>query len=281
MKQPKTSIIMPTYNRAYILPTAIQSVIDQTDTDWELLIIDDGSMDDTASVVKAMGDSRIVYLSQENKGAAAARNHGLRAAKSEWIAYLDSDNELLPEYLRTMHEWFAKNLQAIFGIPRAHRTLELYEGGKLVKLIDDSKDTPLGLTIKDVFMRNLHFDTNGFMHRRSLFSEDGITWDEAMVAMEDWDIAMVMGEKYPDGFLYVEEVLYNYHQRYGGDGVVSNTGYGKWAEVFEQIYQKHKDDKLMEGQTWYPDRVEKWKRLQREFEEGKLPPYERYYFERD
>lgn len=90
---------------------------------------------------------------------------------------------------------------------------------------------------------------------------------------------MSMGEKYPEGFLYVEEVLYNYHQRYGGDGVVSNSTYSDWAKTFECVYQKHKNDRMLVGQTWYPRKVEKWNRLQKEFEEGTQPPYHLYYFQ--
>lgn len=269
---------MPTYNRAYIIKGAIQSVLDQTYRDWELVIIDDGSTDDTKNVIRKINDGRIVYKKQMNQGAAAARNHGLELSRGKWIAYLDSDNELFPNYIERMLYWLGKNPKAVFAIPRAHRTQELYENGKLIKLIDDSSDTPPGLGIKDIFMKNLHLDTNGYMHLRRLF-EEGITWDSKLHAMEDWDLAMTMGDKYPDGFLYVEEVLYNYHQRYGGDGIVSNSKYSDWAETFEQIYQKHKNDKMLAGQQWYPSRVEKWRRLQKEFEEGKQPPYYLYYFQ--
>lgn len=269
---------MPTYNRGYIISQAIESVRAQTYDNWELIVVDDGSTDDTKTIVDAIGDERIVYLHQENGGPAAARNVGVAHAKGKWIAYLDSDNELLPHYLETMLSWLAAHPSAVFAIPRANRTLELYENGKLVKCIDDSSDTRPGLTVKDIFMKTLHLDTNGYMHLRQLFDE-GIQWDVSLEAMEDWDLAMTMGERYPDGFLYVEEVLYNYHQRYGGDGVVSNHTYSDWADVFEAIYQKHKHDKMLAGQSWYPQKKEKWLRLQQEFEAGTQPPYYLYYFQ--
>jgi glycosyltransferase involved in cell wall biosynthesis len=275
---PLVSVIMPTYNRAYIIRSAIQSVLDQTYKNWELIIIDDGSTDDTQKLIAEIGDDRILYQKQDNHGAAAARNHGLRLANGEWIAYLDSDNELFPNYIERMLYWLDQNPRAVFAVPRAHRTQELYEDGKLVKLIDDSGDTPPGLSLRDIFMKNLHLDTNGYIHLKRLFDE-GIVWDETLHAMEDWDLAMAMGEKYPEGFLYVEEVLYNYHQRYGGDGVVSNSKYSDWALVFEQIYQKHKNDKLLAGQEWYPAKVKKWQKLQKEFEAGSQPPYYLYYFQ--
>ena len=277
-QEPFVSIIIPTYNRSYIIRGAIESIVRQTNPRWELIVVDDGSTDNTEQVVASFGDNRIRYVRQENQRVARARNHGVSLARAKWVAYLDSDNELFPEYVDTMLRWLEKSPRAVFAIPRAKRTLELVENGVVVKSVDDSKDTPPGVTLQDIFYKKLHFDTNGLIHLRSLFDES-IAWDPAFKAMEDWDLAMCIGEKHPDGFLYVEEVLYHYRQRYGGDGLVSNNGYKDWADTFEQVYQKHKHDSLLQGQTWYPERVEKWNRLQKEFEEGKLPPYNRYYFQ--
>lgn len=254
--RPTISFIMPTYNRAYKIADAIQTILAQTMGNWELIVIDDGSTDHTKEVIEKLADERIHYFYQKNKGPGAARNNGLKHARSKWIAYLDSDNELFPEYAKTMLDWLDKHDSAVFAVPRAHRTQELYENGKLIKLIDESEDTPSSLTLHDIFMKTLHLDTNGFIHLRRLYDE-GISWAEDLHAMEDWDFAMTIGERYPDGFLYVPIVLYNYHQRYGSDGVVSNSDYKIWAETFEKIYQRHKGSKLLEGQTWYPSRVEK------------------------
>lgn len=268
---------MPTFNRGYIIENAIRSIQDQTFQDWELIVIDDGSTDNTKDIIESIQDRRIHYHFQTNKRAGAARNTGLGVAKGTWVAYLDSDNELLPEYTETMLQWLKENPEAVFAIPRSHRTLELYEDGRLVTMIDGSDDTPPSLTLKDIFMKKLHLDTNGFIHLRRLFDE-GIRWAEDLYGMEDWDLAMTIGEHYPNGFLYVPTYLCNYHQRYGGDGVVSNSSYDTWAEVFEKIYQRHKHSSLLDGQDWYPSRVEKWTKLQQEFEAGKLPPYYKYYF---
>lgn len=279
IKSPDVSIIMPTYNRAYIIKNAIDSVLGQTYQNWELIIVDDGSTDNTKQLIGSLADDRIAYYFQGKRGRAEARNVGVKRAQSTWVAYLDSDNELLPSYLSTMLEWLTKHPTAVFAVPRAHRTIELLEDGQLVQSFDTSEDTPPKLELKDIFMNRLHLDTNGLIHLKRLFDE-GIRWDPALHGMEDWDLAMSIGEKYPEGFLYVEEVLYNYHQRYGGDGVVSNSTYADWADVFEYMYQKHRHDHMLEGQTWYPHKVEKWRRLQQEFENGKLPPYNQYYFQK-
>ena len=87
------SIIMPTYNRAYIIERAIVSVIHQTYEDWELIIVDDASKDNTKEIVKKYISNKILYfINSENKGSNESRNIGLRSAKGEYIAFLDSDN---------------------------------------------------------------------------------------------------------------------------------------------------------------------------------------------
>ena len=94
------SVIMPSWNTANYIGESIQSVIDQTYQNWELIIVDDCSSDNTEEVVKLFNDSRIRFLkNDENVGAALTRNRALREAKGEWIAFLDSDDLWLPEKL--------------------------------------------------------------------------------------------------------------------------------------------------------------------------------------
>ena len=94
------SIIMPSYNTAKFIAETIDSVLAQTYSNWELIIVDDCSKDDTDAVVAAYTDPRIHYLKNEtNSGAALSRNRALREAKGRWIAFLDSDDLWLPEKL--------------------------------------------------------------------------------------------------------------------------------------------------------------------------------------
>jgi glycosyltransferase involved in cell wall biosynthesis len=280
MSLPKASIIMPTYNRAYIIQTAIQSVFAQTDQDWELIVVDDGSTDNTKELIESLHDDRIRYVFQENAGVANARNRGLAEARGQWIAYLDSDNELLPQYLEVMHEHITEHADTVLVLPRTHRILEQYEDDQLIESKPDKIDIVTeDITIHDIFMRTFHADTNGLMHHRKVYDE-GIIWDPAIPVMEDWDLALAIGAKYPDGFLFVNEILVTYYQRFGGDGVRSNGTYLDNIEAFEKIYQKHKNDPLMQGQTWYEPTIERWKQRQRDFEAGKLPSYSQFYYKR-
>lgn len=99
MQDNLVSIIMPAYNSANYIKDSIESVLAQTYPYWELLIIDDGSSDNTAEIVRAYTDERVRYLHQVNKGVAAARNYGIKNASGRFLAFLDSDDIWLPEKL--------------------------------------------------------------------------------------------------------------------------------------------------------------------------------------
>lgn len=116
MNSPKVSIVTPTYNRSQYIDGLVRTVFAQTYPDFELIIVDDGSQDDTRAVVEkhiAAHPQRIRYFYQENQGSAAARNRGIREAKGEIIAFLDSDDEWFPEFVTRVvnalaagtHQW--------------------------------------------------------------------------------------------------------------------------------------------------------------------------------
>jgi len=116
---PNVSIILPTYNRAPTLSRAIDSVLKQTYKDFELIIIDDGSVDKTKDIVaNYLSDPRIKYLHQENAGASAARNRGIQVSTGDLIAFQDSDDEWMPDKLHTQVQVFEKNddsLSLVYG----------------------------------------------------------------------------------------------------------------------------------------------------------------------
>ena|SRR5579859_8189540 len=105
----KVSVIIPTYNRERFVAKAIESVLNQTFDDLEVIVIDDGSTDGTRRILESYGE-RIRFICQENAGASAARNTGIEAAKGEWLAFLDSDDEWTPGYL-------AKQIQRAGELP--------------------------------------------------------------------------------------------------------------------------------------------------------------------
>ncbi len=101
MHTPKVSVIIITYNRAHLLKTAMQTVFDQTFEDFELLIIDDASTDDTENTVKSFHDPRVRYVKHaQNQREGGARNTGMQHAEGEYIAFFDDDDEWLPNKLQ-------------------------------------------------------------------------------------------------------------------------------------------------------------------------------------
>ena len=99
---PYFSVVIPAYNRAHVLADALNSVLCQTDQDFEILVIDDGSRDNPKAVVDSFGDARIRLFRQDNRGGGAARNVGIDNARGKFVALLDSDDEFMPHHLERM-----------------------------------------------------------------------------------------------------------------------------------------------------------------------------------
>ena len=96
------SIVIPLYNKGERVKLAIDSALHQDyDGEWEIIVVDDGSTDDSAEYVKAYKDDKVVYIYQPNAGVSAARNRGIAESKGEWIVFLDADDQLLPCALST------------------------------------------------------------------------------------------------------------------------------------------------------------------------------------
>lgn len=101
---PRFSIVIPTYNRSSSVMDTLRSCLEQTYNNLEIVVVDDGSTDDTREVLAAIEDPRLVVVHQENAGPAAARNHGMRKATGEYIAFLDSDDSWYPEFLQAAND---------------------------------------------------------------------------------------------------------------------------------------------------------------------------------
>jgi len=108
-KKPLFTVIIPTYNRAKLLKKAIQSVIDQTISDWELVVVDDGSTDETKETVTKFEKENIRYVFQKNQKLGAARNTGIKNARGKYICFLDDDDYYLENYLQVFYDWLAQH----------------------------------------------------------------------------------------------------------------------------------------------------------------------------
>jgi glycosyltransferase involved in cell wall biosynthesis len=202
--QPLVSIIMPTYNRAWIINRAITSVLAQSYHNFELIIIDDGSTDETSDTIKQLKDQRIIAISTDHFGSSAARNHGLDLARGEYIAYLDTDNTWHPDYLSAMIGEIGTNVL-------------IYSGQNLI-LVEkrDDKEHVLARKTRVVaydpakLLSDNFIDTNAAVHTRAVLAEVG-KFDTELRNLVDWDLFARMVIHYPLRVKSLDQVLGDYY----------------------------------------------------------------------
>lgn len=179
---PLVSVILPTYNRAATLDRAVQSVLSQSYQNLELLLVDDGSTDETAAYVATLQDERLQYLQQEqNQGVAAARNAGIAAAKGQLIAFLDSDDAWMPDKLS----------RQVAQMQRAPKRVGLLYTGLVVEHADGKIETwrpqKRGYVLGEMLQRNIvHYGTSSTMIRAEAAEVVG-GFDTTWPANEDHD----------------------------------------------------------------------------------------------
>ncbi|MFH1459894.1 MAG: glycosyltransferase family A protein [Candidatus Omnitrophota bacterium] len=190
MGKPYFSVIIPTYNRSQFLKTAIESVLNQTFKDFELIIIDDGSQDNTYNLVKSFKDTRIIYKKQEHQGVSSSRNQGIILSRAEIIAFLDSDDRFKPQKLELAAEYIEK-----FPDIRIFHTEELWYQRK--KLLNQKKihKKPDGFVFKNS-LKLCCISLSTVVTKKSLFKEVGL-FDETLPACEDYELWLRACVKYP------------------------------------------------------------------------------------
>lgn len=208
---PRVSVIIPTYNRAEFILRAVNSVLAQTYCDFETIVVDDGSQDDTTEVLSPVRD-RIKYIRQENSGVGAARNLGIREADSEWIAFLDSDDEWLPEKLEKQMEVLAlagPNVHCsvcstdLGPGPGNHRSSFLHSG------FDPPIDRGICYNTTDIVLTHFFLFNQVLVARRETLFKVGL-YNEAFPILEDMDLALRLSGVGPWAFL--TECLVSYQR---------------------------------------------------------------------
>jgi glycosyltransferase involved in cell wall biosynthesis/uncharacterized Rossmann fold enzyme len=174
------TVIIPSYNDAHFLGQAVQSVLDQTWTNFEIIVVDDGSQDNTAEVAKSFGDSRIRYVRHEqNKGLSAARNTGLRQAHGKYITFLDADDYFLPHKLMTQAVFLENYPQ--YGLVGGG-SMRVDENGAI---INGGSGRARPVFPQELFVRS-RFNAHTTLIRKEWIDRIGY-FDEELRAAEDWD----------------------------------------------------------------------------------------------
>ncbi len=187
--EPRVSVVLPTYNRGWILEQAVESVLGQEYANLELVVVDDGSTDNTNGLLSRFGD-RITVIRQANRGVSAARNAGIRASNGELIALLDSDDTWLPGKVTAQVAFFSDHPDALVC-----QTDEIWirNGVRVNPGKRHRKEAGM------IFERSLALclvSPSAVMMKRSLLDQMGL-FDEALPACEDYDLWLRIAWKHP------------------------------------------------------------------------------------
>jgi len=211
---PTVSVVIAAYNRARFLPETIDSVLGQRFRDFELIVVDDGSTDETQQVLKPYGD-RVRYFYQENSGPSAARNLGVRHARGEWIAIQDSDDLSTPDHLESLFAFAEKNPDC--GMVFANGA---YLGGpehNRETIIPKEKSRRLaqqGVRLLDLFEKSIVRLQAALLSKTCLETIGG--HDESLRICMDLDLAFRIFMRYP--VAYLDKVVFLYRKHEGNIG---------------------------------------------------------------
>ena len=188
-KNPAVSVIIPTYNRGWILREAIDSVLAQDYTDYELIVVDDGSTDDTRQILSSYGRD-IIVLRQPNQGVSAARNRGIADSRAQLVAFLDSDDLWLSQKLIRQVAFFQSNPDA-----QICQTEETWVRNG-VRVNPKKRHQKLSGMIFEPSLALCLVSPSAVMIRKTLFDRVGL-FDESLPACEDYDLWLRVSCRYP------------------------------------------------------------------------------------
>lgn len=240
-KAPKVSVVLPTHNRVGTLKRAIDSILTQTWQDLELIVVDDGSNDGTAELVKSLADPRVRYhYNPEPHSAACARNAGIRLARAELIAFQDSDDEWLPRKLELQVERM-ESLPAEVGMVYCS-SLQIRLDGTKRELNPDvftAADGDIGRRFHEA---STGIGTQTVLVRKAALDRVGL-FDEKLRAREDLELFIRIARSYR--FDFVDERLVRRYETAGSLSAQAESGCA--AQIY--ILEKHREEIERDSRT--------------------------------
>lgn len=200
-KHPKVSVIIPTYNRARLIGRAIRSILNQTFQDFEIIVVDDGSTDNSKDICCSLNDSRLHYIRHEqNRGGGAARNTGIVAAQGEYIAFQDSDDEWLSDKLERQIQILEKASNEVGVVYTAFIRVD----GSRVFYLPSFEVVKKEGNILNQLLKGNFVSTQTTMIRMSCFEKVGM-FDEMLPRFQDWELFIRISKNYK--FKFISEPL--------------------------------------------------------------------------
>ena len=191
MSEPLISVVIPAFNAAQTLAASLKSVQAQTFKDLEVIVVDDGSTDETAAIARAFcaEDSRFSVVSQPNGGVSVGRNTGIHRARGPWIAFHDADDLWLPEKLARQVEQIRSSPQANFFFTN----ILFWDGERdLYPTYRADKPLPEGDTMKRLIFADIYSINSVVVSRETLFAHE--LFDPELKSSQDWDMWLRIGE---------------------------------------------------------------------------------------
>ena len=188
-KQPFFTIVIPTYNRAGLIAKTIESVLAQTFTGYEVIIVDDGSTDNTTEVVQPYVSEQIQYFKKENAERAVARNFGTKKARGQYVNWLDSDDLLLPDHLQVIYDFLQKH-----NLPDAIHTAYRHEDdkGNIIAVKDDFPEQ-----VSRQLLKENYFSCNNIIVKTSTALQNLFNEDRELSASEDYNLWLRLAAQKP------------------------------------------------------------------------------------
>lgn len=245
-RRPWASVVLPTRDRAHLLPRAVASVLAQSDPDWELLVVNDGSTDETAEVLRTFDDSRIRVLTRpEPGGVATARNLALSRARGEMVCFLDDDDEYLPGFLGETRRMLAARPEAGFSwcgaeVVADHPEGEVTRRSGVWRPRVSSREEAYRL-----FLAKRMQGTGGLAVRREPLVRLG-GFDERFRRAEDTDLLIRLARELE--FVVVPQILLRIHEHPGPRLTVYGT---EMAEAYELLIDKHQSVLRKDPDLWF------------------------------
>lgn len=232
---PLVSVILPTFNRPDTLAEAIQSIFDQSFQNFEILLINDGGADVRSFIHPFKSQEKMIYLQHEkNRGLAACRNTGIRAARGRYIAYLDDDDVYYPDHLKTLVNFLESGRYPV-AYTDARRAHQILKDGKYIVAKKDVQYA-FDFDYEEILVGN-YVPVICIMHEKRCLEEVGL-FDETLSTHEDWDLWIRMSRKFQ--FHHITKLTCEYASRQDGTTMSS----GKKAEIMRNtkfIHGKYQD----------------------------------------
>ncbi len=232
---PKISIIIPAYNSEKFIKRTIQSVLNQTYKNFELIIVDDGSTDNTKEIVREFQkkDPKIKYIWEKNSGAPARpKNRGIKRSKGEYIAFLDHDDEWMPEKLEKQLNLFEKEKNLKLGFISSNGLVFNEKENKTY----EHKITKRGEVFQDLLANNFILSSSSVLAKKEVFKNVGF-FDENLKFSDDWEMWIKIAQKYE--FDFFDEALFKYY--WHGENVMNKLKGEEKLKEHKYILEKYKD----------------------------------------